>query len=360
MIKIRGLRKEYGEAIPIRDVTVDINDGDVIAVIGPSGAGKSTFIRCINLLERPTKGQILLNDEEITEKGYNIKAARRKMGMVFQSFNLFGHLTVIENLMLAPMDLLKKSKQEAYDKGMELLDRVGLREKALSYPDELSGGQKQRAAIARTLCMDPEVLLFDEPTSALDPAMTAEVQAVIKELAESGKTMIIVTHEMSFARAVSNRVFYFDDGGIYEEGTPDEIFDSPKRELTSRFIRGFKVFEAIIEGKGFDLIGFWAQFERYLRLNGMSSDGMRYVRLAVEELVQQILLSRPGMTAVRFRAECEDKRCFISAEYGGAAFDIRKTEDTLALAVLKSAVKEIGYSFDSSKGNRVDLTIERK
>ena len=213
MIELRHLKKIYENAEPLKDVSVTINDGDVIAVIGPSGTGKSTLIRCINLLEKPTGGQIFLNGEEITAKGYDVRKARRKMGMVFQSFNLFGHLTVIENLMVPPMDLLGKSRQEAYEKGVELLRRVGLADKALNYPDELSGGQQQRVAIARTLAMDPEIILLDEPTSALDPTMVSEVQAVIRDLSRSGKTMMIVTHEMNFARAISNRVFYMDEGG---------------------------------------------------------------------------------------------------------------------------------------------------
>ena len=236
MIEIKNLKKEYADVTPLNDINVTINDGDVISIIGPSGTGKSTFIRCINLLEKPTSGHIIFNGEDITEKGVDIKKIRQKMGMVFQSFNLFNHLTVIENLMIPMMDLMKTTKQEAYDKGVELLKQVGMADKMLSYPDELSGGQKQRVAIARTLCMDPEVILLDEPTSALDPTMVSEVQAVIRDLSRSGKTMLIVTHEMNFARAISNRVFYMDEGGIYEDGTPDEIFDNPKKELTRRFI----------------------------------------------------------------------------------------------------------------------------
>ena len=217
MIELRHLKKIYENAEPLKDVSVTINDGDVIAVIGPSGTGKSTLIRCINLLEKPTSGQVFLNGEEITAKGYDVRKARQKMGMVFQSFNLFGHLTVIENLMTPPMDLLGKSRQEAYDTAVELLRRVGLADKALNYPDELSGGQQQRVAIARTLAMDPEIILLDEPTSALDPTMVSEVQAVIRDLSRSGKTMMIVTHEMNFARAIASRVFYIDEDGSFKD-----------------------------------------------------------------------------------------------------------------------------------------------
>ncbi|MCR4805005.1 MAG: amino acid ABC transporter ATP-binding protein, partial [Clostridia bacterium] len=214
MIELIHLEKKYGEASPLRDVNAVIRDGDVISVIGPSGTGKSTLLRCINMLERPTGGRILLDGEDITAPKYDLTQARRRMGMVFQSFNLFGHLTVIENLMLAPVDILKKSRQEAYDTGIALLRRVGLAGRELQYPEQLSGGQKQRVAIARTLAMDPDVILLDEPTSALDPTMVGEVQTVVRDLTQTGKTMLIVTHEMSFARAISNRVFYMDGGEI--------------------------------------------------------------------------------------------------------------------------------------------------
>ncbi|MBP3737409.1 MAG: amino acid ABC transporter ATP-binding protein, partial [Lachnospiraceae bacterium] len=218
MIELVHLEKKYPNSTPLADVNAVIHDGDVISIIGPSGTGKSTLLRCINLLDKPTGGKIIFDGDEITAPGYPAEEARRRMGMVFQSFNLFGHLTVIENLMIAPMDILHKSKQEAYDTGVQLLKRVGLAGRELRYPDQLSGGQKQRVAIARTLAMDPEVILLDEPTSALDPAMVGEVQAVIRDLAQSGKTMLIVTHEMNFARAICNRVFFMDEGGIYEDG----------------------------------------------------------------------------------------------------------------------------------------------
>ena len=239
MIRIEHLKKEYPNVTPLQDVSVEIRDGDVISVIGPSGTGKSTLLRCINQLEKPTSGRIWVDDLEITDPGCNINKVRLKMGMVFQNFNLFGHRTVIENIMLAPMDLLGRSKQEAYDTGMRLLRTVGLAEKALNYPDELSGGQKQRIAIARTLAMDPAVILLDEPTSALDPTMVGEVQAVIRDLAKSGKTMMIVTHEMSFARAVSNRVIFMDGGYIIEEGDPEAVFGDPRQERTRQFLQNY-------------------------------------------------------------------------------------------------------------------------
>ena len=217
MIRLEHVKKIYPNAQPLLDVNAEINAGDVIAIIGPSGTGKSTLLRCINLLERPDGGKIFIDNEEITSPRCNVPKVRQKMGMVFQSFNLFGHLTIIENIMFSPVQLKGVSRQDAFDEGMKLLRMVGLSDKYLNYPDQLSGGQKQRIAIARTLAMNPDVILFDEPTSALDPTMVGEVQAVIRELAGTGRTMMIVTHEMNFARAICSRVFYMDEGGIYAE-----------------------------------------------------------------------------------------------------------------------------------------------
>ena len=213
MIELRHLRKEFDDVTPLEDVNLTINDGDVIAVIGPSGTGKSTLLRCINMLTPPTSGDIIVNGQTITDKSCDINEVRKKMGMVFQSFNLFGHMTVIENIMNPQITLLGKSRQDAYDYAMELLHKVGLGSKALSYPDELSGGQQQRVAIARTLAMDPDIILFDEPTSALDPSMIGEVQSVIGMLAKTGRTMMIVTHEMDFAKKIATRVLFMDEGG---------------------------------------------------------------------------------------------------------------------------------------------------
>ena len=236
MITVSHLKKSFNGVQVLRDVNAQINQGDVISIIGPSGTGKSTFLRCLNRLEIPDDGQIIVDGVDITTPKADIPMIRRKMGMVFQNFNLFGNMTVLGNVMAAPCDLLKVDKQVARDKAISLLDRVGLANKAEAMPDELSGGQKQRVAIARALAMDPEILLFDEPTSALDPTMVGEVLTVMRELAKSGMTMLIVTHEMSFARDVSSRVFYMDEGVVYEEGAPTEIFQAPKRQKTIDFI----------------------------------------------------------------------------------------------------------------------------
>lgn len=236
LIRIEHLRKEFPDVTPLKDVNLEVRPGEVISIIGPSGTGKTTLLRCINRLEEPTSGKIIIDDEEVTAPKYDLTRIRRKVGMVFQSFNLFSNLNVAENIMTGPVRLLNKTKQEAYDEAMELLERVGLSEKALNYPDELSNGQKQRIAIMRALAMNPEVMLFDEPTSALDPTMVGEVLQVIKGLAGDGMTMLIVTHEMQFANDVSDRILYMDEGVIYEEGTPEQIFGSPQKDKTKSFI----------------------------------------------------------------------------------------------------------------------------
>ena len=238
IISVRGLTKHFkgGDVQALCGVDTDVHRGEVLVVIGPSGSGKSTFLRCLNLLEMPTDGTITFEGVDITDPKVNINIHRQKMGMVFQHFNLFPHMTVLKNMTIAPVTLLKKSKEEAEKKAMGLLERVNLADRANAYPNQLSGGQKQRIAIVRALCMEPQVMLFDEPTSALDPEMVGEVLDVMKELARSGMTMVCVTHEMGFAREVGDRVLFFDEGKIVEEGTPREIFSDPKEQRTKYFL----------------------------------------------------------------------------------------------------------------------------
>ena len=238
IISAQDLKKHFndGKIKALDGVSADIYKGDVVVVIGPSGSGKSTFLRCLNLLEVPTDGTVLFKGNNITDKNVNINIHRQKMGMVFQHFNLFPHMTILKNMTLAPMQLLHKTKEEAESKAMALLQRVGLADRANAYPSQLSGGQKQRIAIVRALAMEPEVMLFDEPTSALDPEMVGEVLEVMKELASEGMTMIVVTHEMGFAREVGNRVLFMDEGKLVEEGTPDEIFGEPKNPRLKDFL----------------------------------------------------------------------------------------------------------------------------
>ena len=238
IIRAEGVQKYFkgGEIKALDGVSADIRKGEVVVIIGPSGSGKSTFLRCLNLLEVPTGGTITFNGVDITDKKVNINEHRQKMGMVFQHFNLFPHMTILQNMTLAPIQLLGKSKEEAEKQALALLERVGLGDRANAYPSQLSGGQTQRVAIVRALCMEPEVMLFDEPTSALDPEMVGEVLEVMKSLARDGMTMIVVTHEMGFAREVGSRVIFMADGRIIEEGTPNEIFDHPKSERLQTFL----------------------------------------------------------------------------------------------------------------------------
>ncbi|MBT2693970.1 amino acid ABC transporter ATP-binding protein [Bacillus sp. ISL-55] len=236
MIKVANLQKTFGSNKVLNGINVEVQPQEVVVVIGPSGSGKSTFLRCINLLETITDGHVLIEDIDITDKGSDINKVREEVGMVFQHFNLFPHKTVIENIMLAPLKVRGVSEQQAREKGMELLKKVGLEDKAEAYPESLSGGQKQRVAIARALAMEPKIMLFDEPTSALDPEMVGEVLEVIKQLAREGMTMVVVTHEMGFAREVGDRVIFMDGGLIVEENKPNEIFENPQHERTKAFL----------------------------------------------------------------------------------------------------------------------------
>lgn len=236
MIEIKDLKKSFGDLEVLKGITETIKDGEIVSIIGPSGSGKSTFLRCLNLLEEPTGGHIYIDGEEITDPKHDINKMRENLGMVFQRFNLFPHKTVLENITLAPINVKGEAKESAEKTARELLQRVGLLDKADVYPNSLSGGQQQRVAIARALAMHPDIMLFDEPTSALDPEMVGEVLAVIRQLTETGMTMVIVTHEMGFAREVSDRVFFMDQGYIMEQGTPEEIFGNPKEARTKDFL----------------------------------------------------------------------------------------------------------------------------
>lgn len=236
IIEVKDLQKSFGELDVLKGINTEVQRGEVVVVIGPSGSGKSTFLRCLNLMETPTGGSIFVDGAEITDPKCDINLHRQKMGMVFQHFNLFNNMTILRNMTLAPMTLLKKSRAEAEEKALSLLRRVGLEDKANAYPSQLSGGQKQRIAIVRALCMNPEVMLFDEPTSALDPEMVGEVLDVMKELARDGMTMVVVTHEMGFAREVGSRVLFMDEGIIMEENEPHEFFAHPKCERLQSFL----------------------------------------------------------------------------------------------------------------------------
>jgi polar amino acid transport system ATP-binding protein len=286
MITVEHLTKRFGNLTVLRDISFEIRDGEVISIIGPSGTGKSTLLRCLNLLDRPDGGTIRINGVNILDSGTDVSKIRQKMNMVFQSFNLFDHLSVLDNLTLGPVKLLKQPKADARKHAHELLKTVGLAEKADAFPDELSGGQKQRVAIARCMAMNPEVILFDEPTSALDPTMISEVLSVIRRLARNGMTMAIVTHEMDFARDVSNRVFYMDEGIIYEEGTPEQIFENPQKEKTRAFIKRIRSFNYHIASADYDLYALNAEIEAFCEKQILPKKIRENLLLVTEEVLE--------------------------------------------------------------------------
>ncbi len=358
MICVKHLSKVYPDGVtPLRDVNAEIHRGDVVSIIGPSGTGKSTFLRCINMLDPPSSGQILVDGQDLTDKKTDILKIRRKLAMVFQSFNLFSHKMVIENMMMAPMDLLGVSKQEAFDRGMKHLKTVGLGEKCYSYPDELSGGQKQRVAIARCLAMEPDIILFDEPTSALDPTMVGEVQAVIGELAKQGLTMMIVTHDMKFSREIANRVFYMDEGVIYEEGTPDEIFDHPKREKTRAFVKRLRTLEYEIRSREFDLYDLNARIEEFARKHFMMLLQVKNIQLVLEELITNSILRHTDRITVRVGFYEADASIEIALVYEGEPYDPFTTcdADDLSMLLVNKYVKEHEFTFENT--NKLILKI---
>ena len=290
LIEIKNLRKEYPDIVPLKDVSTAVKEGEVISIIGPPGTGKSTLLRCINRLETPTSGSILVDGVNVCEPDIDLAGVRRRMGMVFQSFNLFSHKMVVENIMMPRQQLLGDSPQDAYREAMSQLKRVGLESKARKYPDELSGGQKQRVAIARALAMHPKIILFDEPTSALDPTMVSEVLSVIRDLAGTGLTMLIVTHEMRLAKDVSDRIFFMDQGGIYEEGTPEQIFEHPKRDRTREFIFRIRSWEYIISMETLDIYEMMGSLEEFCYRQFMGKKVATNCQLAVEEMTTGYLL----------------------------------------------------------------------
>jgi len=350
VLELQHLRKEYPNVTPLMDVNTVVRRGDVISVIGPSGTGKSTLLRCINRLENPTSGTVLAFGRPVLDRGAELSKMRMRVGMVFQSFNLFSHLTVIENLMLAPISLLKVAPQHAYEKGIALLKQVGLADKAFSYPDELSGGQKQRVAIVRTLAMSPEIILFDEPTSALDPTMIGEVLTVITNLAKTGMTMLVVTHEMQFARDVSNRVFYMDQGGIYEDGSPEQIFDHPQGERTRIFVRRLKLFHFAIASKTFDFVQFRALLEAFGHDQLMPPAKLAAMTLCAEEVIMQGLMNLPdAVCPAEFTVEYHQSGdTTLSLSYGGENRDMTEQMDEMSVMLLR-AKSSIEHNYENGR-----------
>ncbi|GAB1369363.1 hypothetical protein MASR1M42_19150 [Azonexus hydrophilus] len=360
MIKVEHLAKRYGELTVLKDVTVDIAKGEVISIIGPSGTGKSTFLRCLNLLDPPSGGRIEIDGINLLDPATDVPKMRRKMGMVFQSFNLFAHLSVLDNLTLGPIKLLGARKAEAQAKARELLKLVGLAEKAGSFPDELSGGQKQRVAIARCLAMEPQIILFDEPTSALDPTMVSEVLAVMRRLAKEGLTMLVVTHEMDFARDISSRVFYMDEGVIYEQGTPAQIFDQPQREKTRAFIHRIRSVCLRIDSPDFDLYAINAELEQFCEKQILPKKTRQHLLLLVEELLA-IYQPRLAAAALELTLGYAEKtgRLELTLDAPGDApnpLDSDALPDELGLTIITNLAESIDYHTDAD-GNRLSIRL---
>jgi polar amino acid transport system ATP-binding protein len=347
MIQVRNLSKHFGDAVVLKDISADIRKGEVISIIGPSGTGKSTFLRCLNLLETPTSGSIEIDGVPLLAKGTHVPKVRQKMGMVFQSFNLYQHLTVLENLTIGPIRLQGHKKADAKQKGMELLKLVGLAEKAHSFPDELSGGQKQRVAIARCMAMDPEILLFDEPTSALDPTMVSEVLAVIRRLAREGMTMVIVTHEMEFARNISSRVFYMDEGLIYEEGAPEEIFENPHKENTRAFIHRIRSLEYQITSPDYDLYAVQAGMEAFCNKHMLPKQATGYV----VHLAEEVLVLQRDFTDIRLSLSYSEKDGSLQLGCKSAGtplnpFEDGREEDEIPIRLIKELCSATEYRYE--------------
>jgi polar amino acid transport system ATP-binding protein len=362
MIKVEHLSKKFDDFVVLKDITVEIKRGEVVSIIGPSGTGKSTFLRCLNLLDQPSDGAIFINDENILDKHVNVAKIRQKMNMVFQSFNLFSHLTVLENLTLGPIQLKGVSKPEAETRAIELLRLVGLAEKAQNYPDELSGGQKQRVAIARCLAMEPDIILFDEPTSALDPTMVSEVLSVIRKLAKEGMTMMIVTHEMAFARDVSNRVFYMDEGLIYEEGTPEQIFNAPQKEKTKAFINRIRNYSCVVNTPDFDLYAVNAEIETFCEKQFLPKKIRENLLHLVEEFLvifRPYLNKYPLTLTVAYAEKTED--LVLRFEYNGEQFNPLQSSqlpDDFGLKIIQNFSTNIQFNWEENK-NRLEMTVKK-
>ena len=344
VISVRNLEKRYGENIILKNVNTDIEKGEVISIIGSSGTGKSTLLRAINHLDPPTDGDVFLDGEMLTKK--NIDSARRKMGMVFQSFGLLSHLDVMGNLMAGPVRLLGKSKQEAEEEALRLLKIVGLTERARHFPQQLSGGQKQRVAIARCLAMSPEVILFDEPTSALDPTMVSEVMAVMRNLAKSGMTMLVVTHEMDFARDISTRVFYMDEGGIYEEGSPADIFENPKKPKTRAFIYNIRTYSYEVTSRDFDYAEMLGGVENFCFRHAIEKKAANKLQLMADELIINIVAPRYGECSLNlsFSESLGTYELAVSYE-GDRSNALESSNDELSLTMVRNIAKVLRHEY---------------
>ena len=367
VIEVHGLRKSFGSLEVLRGIDLIVEADERIAIIGGSGCGKSVFLRSLELLEKPNAGQIFIDGQEITAPNVDIDKIRRSMGMVWQKFNLFKHMNVIENLTVAPIKLLGMTPADARQKAMDLLAQVGLTAKAEAYPEFLSGGQQQRIAICRSLMMNPKVILFDEPTSALDPTMVGEVLAVIRMLAKQNLTMIIVTHEMNFAREVATRILFFADGEIYEQGTPAEIFDTPQRPKTIAFIHKQKYFDYEISERNFDLMKLQGGIQTFAEKYGLTPRRTNRLQLCCEELIYEMLANACAGDAVQISLDVtyseadsgiEIKFICAGKSYNplDKAIDAELDEENLGATILRNLAKN--YSHDYSGGvNQINFRL---
>lgn len=365
VIEVSGLKKSFGALEVLRGIDLTVEEGERIAIIGGSGCGKSVFLRCLELLEKPNAGKIFIDGQEITAKGVDIDKIRRSVGMVWQKFNLFTHMNVMENLTVAPIKLLGMTKDAAREKAMNLLAQVGLTAKAETYPEFLSGGQQQRIAICRSLMMNPKVILFDEPTSALDPTMVGEVLAVIRMLAKQNLTMIIVTHEMNFAREVATRILFFADGEIYEQGTPAEIFDAPKRPKTVAFIHKQKYFNYEISERHFDLMEMQGGIQTFAEKYGLSARRTNRIQLSCEELIYEMF---DNACADEIKIEIDvtysevDNSVEVEFTCAGKSYNpLEKDfdeldEEHLGATILKNLAKNYSHEYDGGT-NRIKFTL---
>lgn len=343
MISVKNLCKSYDGLQILKDVNIDFPDGSTTVIIGGSGCGKSTLLRCLNLLEKPDCGTIKIDGEDIVT-AKNVDKLRQKLGMVYQSFNLFSHLSVLENIILAPMKVKKISKEEAISKAYELLKMVGMENRATHMPDQLSGGQKQRVAIARALAMEPEVMLFDEPTSALDPTMVDEVETVIKRLVDSGMTSIIVTHEMRFARNIASNILFLAEGGVYEEGSPDQIFDNPQKDLTRRFIYRSRMYEEALNKTDIDIYELCSRIRQYAIAYGLTRKQSKGIEYFCEELIYPLIMFNNAV--LRIIADENRNEYSITAEFKGLNKDPLSLEciDELGLSIVKAYSSSLNSS----------------
>ncbi len=350
LLTVSHLTKRFGDLEVLRDISFEVHQGEVISLIGPSGTGKSTLLRALNMLEPPTSGEIRVNGEVITAKGYPLHKMRQKIGMVFQSFNLFDHMTVLENITDAPIQLLHLSEAQAKEEAMALLKQVGMAQKADAYPSELSGGQKQRVAIARALAMHPEVILFDEPTSALDPTMVGEVLSVIRQLAKSGLTMLIVTHEMRFARDVSTRIFFMNEGIIYEDGTPEQIYDHPVHSATKAFVNRIQKLVFEIDSDNFDYLQIQTGINRFCLKYNLNQGEHAY------EIIKEMLFTHmPAIRPLTLRMTHTELTGVTALDFMVEKRDLSPLDDA-ARKSLRPQVKEL-IEEPTTRGFRVKLII---